>query len=180
MKYFFILMTLVMMTLAACDNDAVIPNEEELITNLTYTLISATPADTVILSFTDPNGDGGISPVITTDTLQSNVLYQGNLTLTNASVMPVVDITQEIDDEAADHQFFYTLSSVALGTILYQDEDANGYPVGLKTGWQTAQPNEGTLRIILRHQPDKTIPNVTPGTAGGETDIEVNFPVYVK
>ena len=61
--------------------------------------------------------------------------------------------------------------------------DANGNPIGLLTTVTTEEPGNGTITVILRHEPDKFALGVSNGditNAGGETDIEVVFNVEVK
>ncbi len=57
-------------------NDPPIPNEEEVITTLTYTLIAAGSVHT--FTFQDMDGDGGNAPMITVDTISSGVSYNGS------------------------------------------------------------------------------------------------------
>jgi hypothetical protein len=43
--------------------------------------------------------------------------------------------------------------------------------------------SEGSLTIILRHEPDKSAPGVSEGdiaNAGGETDIQLNFELIIQ
>ena len=66
---------------------------------------------------------------------------------------------------------------------MYEDEDGDGNPIGLETTMITGDPSTGTLTVILRHEPDKNADGVSDGditNAGGETDIEVDFPVVIK
>ena len=74
--------------------DPVIPNEEELITTLTYTLISTDHSDTATFSFSDLDGPGGDAPIITADPLQSNLMYDGTITLLNEQENPPENITE--------------------------------------------------------------------------------------
>lgn len=166
----------------SCDKDPVIPNEEELITTLQYVLTPAGGGSPVIMNFNDPDGDGGISPVVTGGLLQSNSSYTGQISLTNTSVEPWINITDEISEEAADHQFFFIPEDVNL-QVTYADTDANSNPVGIASTMTTTNASEGRLKIILRHLPNKTAAGVSAGNiqnAGGETDIEVSFPVRVE
>ena len=53
------------------DDDPEIPNEEEVINTLIYSLESSS-GETVELRFTDPDDDGPIDPIVTSGTLQAN------------------------------------------------------------------------------------------------------------
>lgn len=167
---------------SACEDKVVTPpNEEELITTLTVRLIPPGGPEATLL-FRDLDGDGGASPIIEVDTLTAGVVYAGSVTLTNESVTPVVDITEEVADEADEHQFFYALDGVD-ATLSYTDQDADGNPVGITFSLVTGAAGAGTMTVILRHLPDKFAAGVSQGdiaNAGGETDIEVTFPVIVR
>lgn len=179
----FILLILVFgtMTIASCKkhdhND-----EEELITTLIYTLTSQSDGAVVEMSFKDPDGDGGIAPVVTGGILKTNHIYSGVLTLLNESVNPVEDITEAIQLEAVNHQFFFS-SSIPGISIIYDDSDINNRPLGLKSILTTGAIGTGSLKITLRHNPNKNASGVSAGNianAGGETDIEVNFQLSVQ
>jgi hypothetical protein len=65
----------------------------------------------------------------------------------------------------------------------YDDSDSNGDPVGIVTTVHTGDTGNGLLTITLRHEPDKSATGVAGGditNAGGDTDLEVTFPVMVE
>ncbi|HHB78652.1 MAG TPA: hypothetical protein ENK85_05410 [Saprospiraceae bacterium] len=164
------------------DKDPVIPNEEEVITTLKYTLTPAGGGTPVVLSFQDLDGDGGNAPVITGGTLEANQTYTGDMVLLNEQENPVDNITEEIHEENKDHQFFFQTTIPGI-KVSYTDSDADGHPVGLQTTLKTGDAGSGMLKITLRHQPDKSATGVPQGeitNAGGETDIEVEFDVTVQ
>lgn len=170
-------------TFVSCEkDDPEIPNEEELITTLKYTLTPASGGNAVVLEFKDLDGDGGSAPVITTDDLQANTTYTGVLDLLNETETPAESITEEIEEESLDHQFFFSSTKGDL-TVAYDDQDDAGNPLGLKTTINSGSAGNGTLTITLRHEPDKNASGVSSGNiqnAGGETDIEVTFDIIVK
>lgn len=164
-------------------NDPEIPNEEELITTLTYTLTPTAGGTAVVFSFQDLDGDGGGTPVITNGTLMANTTYSGTLQLLNETENPAENITDEVADEAEEHQLFYIIGNGLNAQIAYDDADGNGNPVGISTVVNTGDASTGTLTITLRHEPDKSASGVSGGdisNAGGETDIEVTFDVTVQ
>jgi hypothetical protein len=178
----YLLILLLMMFSACSDDDPEIPQEEELITTLRYTLIPSRGGPPIVLSFSDSDGDGGNAPVINTSPLQANETYIGSIVVLNESVSPTDDITIEIAVEAMDHQFFFS-SSISDLAISYGDSDINGNPLGLVTELSTGGPGTGSLTITLRHEPDKEGMGVSDGNianAGGETDIEVTFNVQIE
>ncbi len=175
-------LSVILLATSACKkDDPVIPNEEELITTFTYTL-TTTGATPVVLSFSDLDGDGGNAPIISGGTLQANTTYTGTIDLLNEAESPAESITAEIAEEKEEHQFFFATDGLDL-RFTYEDVDANQQPVGLMTTLITGNAGTGNLRITLRHEPNKSATGVSMGNldnAGGETDIEVTFPVTVQ
>lgn len=176
-------------SLVACKKDkeetagpASPPNEEELITTLLLTFTDVeNAANTYELRFTDVDGSGGAAPVITGDTLPANRAYTLALRVLDESGSTSEEITTEIMAEAAAHQFFFLPAGIDL-QISYADTDPNGRPVGVTNSAIAGAAGSGTLLVTLRHQPDKAAPGVATGditNAGGETDIQVTFPVII-
>lgn len=167
----------------SCEKDDPDPiNEEELITTLNYILTPVGGGTSVTLSFQDLDGDGGNAPIITGGTLALNATYDAMVEVLNEAETPVEDITIEVQNEAEEHQFFFQTNIAGL-TINYTDQDANGNPIGLMSSVSTQNATSGGLRVTLRHEPDKSAAGVANGditNAGGETDIEVTFPVNVQ
>lgn len=179
-------LTAVLMLFTSCvkdhPEDPIIPNEEEVITMLTLTLTPIGEGEVVVMSFQDQDGDGGAAPIVRGGTLVTDATYRGVLELFNELETPAGDITTEIKEEAAEHQFFFesTLEGVE---VSYDDVDSNGNPIGLATTVMTGDPAAGSITIVLRHEPNKLAAGVSDGNlsnAGGETDIEVIFDVVVQ
>lgn len=180
---YFTLMILLGVLITGCGkDDPIIPNEEELITTVNYILSPIGGGDVVTLSFKDLDGDGGDAPVITGGILAATKSYTGLLVLLNESETPTENITMEIEEEDEDHQFFFQ-STVANLNVTYTDQDGDGNPVGLTSSLSTGAAASGNLTITLRHQPNKSASGVSDGNianAGGETDIEIVFPINVQ
>lgn len=173
-------------TIIGCTEDEpetpIIPNEEELITTLKWQLISINQQDTLNFLFRDLDGDGGSEPTMETIDLKANTIYSARVTLLNELNMPVEDITEEVSEEAEDHQFFYETDISGL-TVAYSDNDVNGNPIGILSMVTTADSSSGSLNITLLHLPDKFANGVSTGDislAGGESDISVSFNFNVK
>lgn len=163
-------------------DDPDVPNEEELITTLVYTLTPQGGGTAVEFRFTDLDGDGGNAPVIVNGTLAANTVYDGVITLLNEAESPAENISEEVQAEAEEHQLFFAVAG-ASATIAYADTDADGNPIGLLSTLTSAGASSGTLTITLRHEPNKSATGVVAGNianAGGETDIEVTFDVTVQ
>ena len=177
-----LLLAIVLIFSACGKDDPVIPNEEELITTLNYTLTPINGGTAITLSFQDLDGDGGNAPTITGGTLAANQTYSGTLELLNETESPAESITEEIMEEQEEHQFFFQ-STISDLTVAYNDRDANGDPLGLSSTLTTGSAASGALTIVLRHEPNKSAAGVADGniaSAGGETDIEVTFPIDVQ
>lgn len=181
---FLVLLSATVMTSCKKDepDDPIIPNEQEVITTLRLTLTPDGGGDPIIWSFIDLDGDGGNDPVVESPALSANTTYNGSLELLNELVDPTDNVTDEIEQEAEMHQFFF-ISDVAGLTMAYNDSDANGFPIGLASVFSSAEPASGTVTLILRHEPNKEAEGVEDGditNAGGETDIEVVFDVEIN
>lgn len=184
-------MTLALIFLAAIngckkDDEVTAPppivNEEEVITTMIFAFTGQGGADDKELRFTDADGDGGGVPVFDLDTLQAASDYSASIILLNETADPVDTISNEVLEEGTDHQFFFQATGSDI-TFVYADADANGAPIGLATNATTGTPSVGTVKVTLRHQPDKSGSGVSGGdisNAGGETDIEVTFPLVIE
>lgn len=156
-------------------------NENELITTLRITFDDQGAGPDKVWEFRDADGDGGAPAVITADTLLPGATYHASLILLNESVSPVDTSSNEVLEEGVAHQFFYQVNGVGI-TFAYADADDNGKPIGLRTTATTTGPGSGTVKVTLRHEPDKNGANVAAGditNAGGSTDLEVTFPAVV-
>lgn len=183
-KYNFLsLLILGLFTITSCGgDDPVVEPPEEIITTLTYTLTPVSGGQTVVLSFQDLDGDGGNAPTVTGGTLAANTIYQGSIELLNESEEPAEDITAEVRELDLEHQFFFSTTVNGLA-VTYSDVDANNNPLGLTTSVTTTDAGNGTLTVVLRHEPNKSASGVSDGditNAGGETDIEVTFDITVE
>ncbi|MEM9822080.1 MAG: type 1 periplasmic binding fold superfamily protein [Bacteroidota bacterium] len=148
------------------------------ITYVYYVLTPNAGGDAIILSFNDPDGEGGNAPTITGGTLQSNTTYTGQIVLGT----PDEDNTPEIIVEDVEHQFFYAASGANI-SVQYADMDADGNPIGLATTLTTTDASSGNLTITLRHNLDKAGIGVADGdisNAGGDTDMEVTFDINIQ
>jgi len=171
------------LTLLSCssddDNNDNHDHEEELITTVIYTLINnADATDTVLLTFTDIDGEGGADGVYDVQgSFTANAMYTGALTLWNATENPAENITLEVEEEGDEHEFFYT--NTAGLTITKVDTDNNGNPIGIATSIATGDAGNGTLTVILKHEPTKPNDGTSSG-AGGSTDVEVTYLITVQ
>ena len=160
------------------DDTPVVINEEEVITTVILTLTPES-GDQVVLTTQDLDGDGPDEPVtIITGSFNENTQYQGAVRFLNETETPAEEITNEVIEEADEHQVFYTVSNGLNITTEYQDEDSNGNPLGVSIILETGAVSEGNLIVTLRHEPVK--PNDGLDSAGGETDITTTFDVTIE
>lgn len=172
---------LLSIAMIGCSDDDTAPeviNDEELITTVILTLTQES-GDQVVLTTVDLDGDGPDEPVTTVvGNFSQNTQYQGALQFLNETEDPAEDITEEVIEEADEHQVFYTVSEGLNITTTYQDFDSNDNPLGVNITLETGEASSGSLTVTLRHEPVK--PNDGLDSAGGETDIATRFDVTIE
>lgn len=176
------LAVVIIVSLNGCSkNDPQPINEDELITTVTTTLKNG--SNTISLVYKDLDGNGPYEPIVNVSgSLTATTSYTGTVTFLNETTNPVGNITEEILTEGVDHQLFFQAPS-AIGTFAYDDQDANGKPIGLQFTLTTGAATTGNLTITLRHQPNKSAAGVSTGditNAGGATDAVVSYPIIVE
>uniref|UniRef100_UPI00404A709E hypothetical protein n=1 Tax=Fulvivirga sp. TaxID=1931237 RepID=UPI00404A709E len=194
MKYLNILMLALFVGFASCDDDDApeAENEEEVIDQVILTFSPAGAGADVVVTATDPDGDGAADFVTPAIALSVDQTY--TLTLEINNTIEGESITDEIREEDDEHMFFYEFTSGLFsspsgngnvdsrdGAVNYDasENDADGNPLGLTTVWQTAATAQsGKFRIILKHQPD--IKSATSSAQDGESDIDLEFDITVN
>ena len=175
---FYALLTLAVLGCSDDDTPPEIINEDELITTVILTL-TPDSGDQVVLTTIDLDGDGPDEPVTTVvGSFSENTQYQGAVQFLNETEDPAEDITQEVIEEADEHQVFYTVGEGLNITTTYLDSDSNGNPLGVSITLETGEASSGSLTVTLRHEPVK--PNDGLESAGGETDISTSFDVSIQ
>ncbi|MEM1128803.1 MAG: type 1 periplasmic binding fold superfamily protein [Bacteroidota bacterium] len=165
--------------LAGCDSnepDDDGPGETELITRVVLTLTGG--GETISATANDPDGDGTnfqIDDII----LTAGTTYTGSFEI--ADDINGEDITAEIEEENAEHQFFFTVGGAASSrvTVTINDQDENNLPVGLDftVAVSDGDASSGTLRVILSHYDDEP----KNGTdRSDETDFDITFPIAIQ
>lgn len=188
-------MALLALSFTACESDdPVIENDGEVITDviLNFQELDATGnlvGAVTTFSASDPQGiEVGATPTIDDVTLTKGKTYQLNIEVRNS--IENEDITEEILEEADEHQFFF-LGTAFVGSpvLTYQYDDLSGELIGVQ-GIVTvaASPgfNTANMRIVLRHDLDKNFPGATNPSfenfvqAGGESDLDITFPLILN
>lgn len=160
-----------MISLSGCKKDDPEPDDEnELITTVVLTF-SKTGEPDAVFKWKELSG----TTTVDTIKLSASAVYELKATFLNEAETPVEDKTEEIKEEDDEHQVFYFSSPSGLITLVYQDADKNSLPVGLSMRATTGSAANGTLRVVLRHQP-----GVKDGSFGpGSSDADVTFPVVL-
>ncbi|WP_300440243.1 type 1 periplasmic binding fold superfamily protein [Christiangramia sp.] len=183
LKFIAMFLFLGLVITSCSDDDDNIPeevNEEEVITTMTVTLTPAGGGDEITLQTRDLDGDGPNAPEVTVSgPLAANATYNGSIVLLNETESPAENITEEVEEEDEEHQFFYTVSNGLNVTVEYANFDDDGNELGTEFTLTTGAASSGNLTFTLRH--DLTKPNGGDlSAAGGETDISATFNVSVE
>jgi len=166
--------------------------EEETITELVLTFTPAGGGDVVTATWLDADGDGVGAPAIDEIDLVEGTEYTLTMTLANTLEDPDEDITTEIQDEDDEHIFFFEFTENYFSdpagdgnvdnradSVNYNDQDDNGFPVGLSTTWTAGAHTDaaGEFRVVLKHQPD--LKTATSDVTVGGTDLDATFPINI-
>ena len=195
LKNFYILTAILFsMALFSCESDdPVLENDEEVITDVTLRFTEldnsgAAVGDPFEFLASDPQGIELGNPIIETVNLTKGKTYRLEIFLYNS--IADEDITEEVQEESDEHQFYF-LGSAFLGSpiLTYTYNDLNGEALGLNGEVVVAENpgvNNANMRVVLRHDLDKNFPGAdNPNfqnfvAAGGETDLDITFPLVIN
>jgi hypothetical protein len=177
--FFITIISLSFLTLNSCKKDTVEPNEEEVITTLIATFTDNATSAKTTFKFDDTDGPGGTAPTTDMITLAPGKSYTVALTLLNKTANPVDTLSNEIDEEADDHEFFFEPTAGSNITVTNRNLAGSlNLPLGLSSTWTTGAIATSSIRITLKHKPGtKAAGDVV---TKGETDIEVVFPTKIQ
>lgn len=193
--FLFLLLGSLGLFISCSDDDAPPPDGGEEVEVISRVILTFTPTgdgDVVTATWFDEDGEGVEDPVIDNIDLVEGIEYTLTMELTNTLVDPDEDITAEVEEEGAEHMFFFGFTDGIFGDpmgdgnidnrddpINYGDEDDNGFPVGLTTTWTAGGHTEmaGEFTVILKHQPDLKTATSTSGE--GESDVDITFPLNI-
>lgn len=174
--------TAVVMSISACKKDKEVPEpeENELITkvSLKFTNTSNTN-DVATVTWSDPDGDGGTAPTIGTLNLKANTAYTFEVfEVLNETASDPSDrnILSEIKEESDEHLWVYTPATGLNLTLVRTDRDKNNLAIGIRGTAAAGAVSNGSLQVVLRHQPDVKNGSDTPGS----TDFSTAIPVSIK
>lgn len=188
---------LILFVLSACGtDDPALENEEELINEVHIKFVPNGGGEEIEWTWKVEEGSSAL-PMIQTSPLAANTVYdmsievygeahahEGEEEHSDEDHGDDENITEEIREEGAEHQFFFSITPSTLGvSFSYLDEDAAGNPIGLLTQVTTTNTGSGELSIILRHDLNKSAQGVSAGNianAGGSTDISIELPIVIN
>ena len=187
------LLSLVIFT--ACEDDDVVPEEEEEMEVITdVTLVFTSDAGAVVTaSAQDPDGEGVQELVVLDEIqLQAGTNYTLTFDIMNNLESPGEDIGDEIAEEDDEHQIFFAWTEGAFSNptgngnidnasdpVNYNDTDGNGNALGLNTSWTAGDPTTAaSFTVRLQHQPD--VKTSTSGANDGDTDFELQFRLTIQ
>jgi hypothetical protein len=200
---------MISLALAACapPGDDHGHEETEIITTVRLTFAPEDGSAPIHASFTDPDGDGGMSGTTDPVLLFAGVSYALQIDFFNELGGEMEDITREIEEEAEEHQVFVfgdaiagpaaMDSAAAIAEHTYADfesdygaQTGDDLPVGLINTFVTRAAGSGELVVALRHlpelngQPQKVAGLAESLAAGdalpGEIDANVSFELTVQ
>ena len=199
-QYYLFTLLFSMIFLYSCDEDDAAPdeeNEEEVITDIKLVF---TPTNTLAGLATveakakDPDGAGTKElEVLGSIDLAVNATYTLTFEIMNNLETPGEDIGEEVKEEGAEHQIFFSFTDDAFSDpagngnidnasdkINYSDTDAVGNPIGLITKWTTGSNavSNGEFVVRLQHQPD--IKTAGTGATDGDTDFNLKFVLNIQ
>jgi hypothetical protein len=179
---------------ASCESeDPEKENDGEVITDVTLKFQELNASNVLVgsvLTFkaSDPQGiEVGKTPTVQSISLTKGKKYQMTIEVTNE--IEKEDITKEILEEAAEHQFFFLGPVFDSNIFSIQYADAGGIALGLKntvTVSSSTGTNNSSMRIVLRHDLNKSFAGANNPTfanfaqAGGESDLDITFPVILN
>jgi cell division septation protein DedD len=166
--------------LHSCKKDKVEePNEEEIITTLEVELTDNSNGVKTTFKFDDADGPGGNAPVQDTIRMSPAKTYTVKLTMLNKTANPPEDITEEVEEEADDHEIF--IEPAAGSNLVVSNRNLAGnlnLPLGITSTWASGSAVIGSVKITLKHKPGAKAAG--DAVSKGDTDIEVVFNTKVQ
>ena len=172
-KTLYLLLSLLIISCSKDDPEPI--NEEELITTVQLTFKSPGITDQTVRWQEGSNNSDIIS-------LAANTQYEVEIIfLDESDPSDIEDITEEVKEEADEHQVFYQFSqlNISLGQSSSDTLDSNQNPLFVNSLWNTSEVGTGTVRVYLIHEPVTKSSSTRDGFAG-ETDVTVDFPIIIE
>lgn len=184
-KIYLLPIILLMISLMGCEKDEQIgeENEEEVITTMILKFSPQGGGSAIEFKFEDSDGPGGAAPNVDAIRLASNKSYNVQLVLLNTTTNPVDTISNEVEEEGAEHRFYFIPDANSNISVTNLDEDENGLPLGLNSVWVTGSEAMGNINVVLRHYagfpPDKAQDDPVHSNKSS-TDLDVTFTTQIQ
>lgn len=162
----------------SCKKESATPedNDNEIITTVELQFTEQGTSNTLTYKWEDLDGDGGNAPVIDEIVLAPGKVYEAQLSLLDKTKTPAENITEEVEEESADHRFYFMPTAGSNITVDNLNNDGNGIPLGITSRWTTTTTADGSVNIVLRHYPDggKAADDLV-NSSKSSTDVDVTF-----
>ena len=172
-KTLYLLLSLLIISCSKEDPEPI--NEEELITTVQLTFKTPGITDQIVRWREGSDNSDIIS-------LAANTQYEVEIIfLDESDPGDIEDITEEVKEEADEHQIFYQFSqlNISLEQSSSDTLDSNQNPLFVNSLWNTSEVGTGTVRVYLIHEPVTKSSSTRDGFAG-ETDVTVDFPIIIE
>jgi hypothetical protein len=171
-KYILLFSTLFIIS---CSKDTPeVVEEQELITTVELEFRAADETTQTIRWQVDQTNNQTVS-------LKANTAYEVSISFFDESdPADVEDITEEVREEADEHQVFYEFSNVSVSYTSGDLDtlDSEGNPVFIHSIWNASATGSGIIRAYLIHEPT-TKSSTNRDGFGGETDVAVDIPITI-
>ncbi len=158
-----------MMFTACTKEKATEENTEELITTVIVKLTPVAGGSPLEFKYEDIDGVGGAAATFQEIVIAPNKVYNAQIILLDKTKSPVDTVSAEVEEEANDHQFYFTPNSGVNLTVSNLETDPLGRPLGLTSTWATGAASTGKIFITLKHKPG--IKGTSDAITVGETDV---------
>ncbi len=163
------------------------------VTDVTLTFTPDGGGTAITASANDPDGDGPMPFQAGSINLSESTEY--TLTIDVQNTIDGVNQTTEIQQNSNDYLFFFSFTDDAITSpagdgnidnrmdpMNYNDQDGNGLPIGLDTGWEPECTEEGTIegsfRVLLKYQAG-TKTN-TSSSSVGTTEFDISWDLNIN
>ena len=160
------------------DSDDPAPvNEQEVINRVVVSLTETSTSTKVDYEWVE-----GKTPA--TIKMKAGKQYKATVAFYNTTVTPVENITEEVIEEADEHFIAYKSTITTAMSLTRSSDDTqrtDGTKIGINTDWTGISTGTGNFGVQLIHAPATVSTSNGYGTyTGGETDVDVIFPIVVE
>jgi hypothetical protein len=171
--------SIVFLIAAGCGDEEVAPENEEGLTQMKMVFSDPESGDIITEAiYLDEDGPGENQGTFEVPDLSPGRRYRVNIEIIDA-LRNNRDVSNHIRSNGTQYQFFFNQSTPAFSSLTYQDQDANGNPIGLELEVvATGSSGTGFMRVTLVKDLDKSTAGISSNNranSGGEIRIQINF-----